>query len=567
MKRMWYNIFSVTIIIVFFAVVGCHKTTMLNESLMSAEQLMADQPDSALYILQNIDTTILKSAEDKALYALLYVQAEDKNYIDSKDVSKIQTAVTFYRDSKDEYHKMLSYYYMARIEENAHEYSKSIVNLLKAEDIAKAINSYFYLGLIYRSFSDIYNSSYNNVESLNYAQKAYKFFQLAGYTEYIDWGLWDIGKAYHNCADYDNSIEIAREVVNTATHKQDTILLRDGLRLLATSYVAQTDYASARKCYNQLRGIGEELLTADDHRNLGVAYFGSGDLDSARLYMEKLFPIDSTQRWLLYQWNKHVGNYKDALLALEKEHLSSNAILHKVINQNVTHAVNNYKNYEKLVNEKNIQYEKTTKIIITCVFIAIIILGVVIATLRIKSQKKEIENNILLAANLRNMLKNKEYETVALQNTFDKQLECKAAENIAMQEAINSLFEQRFATIDRLTSAYYEYQGTSNEKNKIYVDVMKLVSGLGSDEKTLKELESFINTYKDNLLIRFRNEFPDLKESDYVLYIYTIAGFSSRAISIFIGEKLEVVYNRKSRLKQKINKSNSNYKSVFISPL
>lgn len=567
MKRMWYNIFSVTIIIVFFAVVGCHKTTMLNENLMSAEQLMADQPDSALYILQNIDTTILKSAEDKALYALLYVQAEDKNYIDSKDVSKIQTAVTFYRDSKDEYHKMLSYYYMARIEENAHEYSKSIVNLLKAEDIAKAINSYFYLGLIYRSFSDIYNSSYNNVESLNYAQKAYKFFQLAGYTEYIDWGLWDIGKAYHNCADYDNSIEIAREVVNTATHKQDTILLRDGLRLLATSYVAQTDYASARKCYNQLRGIGEELLTADDHRNLGVAYFGSGDLDSARLYMEKLFPIDSTQRWLLYQWNKHVGNYKDALLALEKEHLSSNAILHKVINQNVTHAVNNYKNYEKLVNEKNIQYEKTTKIIITCVFIAIIILGVVIATLRIKSQKKEIENNILLAANLRNMLKNKEYETVALQNTFDKQLECKAAENIAMQEAINSLFEQRFATIDRLTSAYYEYQGTSNEKNKIYVDVMKLVSGLGSDKKTLKELESFINTYKDNLLIRFRNEFPDLRESDYVLYIYTIAGFSSRAISIFIGEKLEVVYNRKSRLKQKINKSNSNYKSVFISHL
>lgn len=567
MKRMWYNIFSVTIIIVFFAVVGCHKTTMLNENLMSAEQLMADQPDSALYILQNIDTTILKSAEDKALYALLYVQAEDKNYIDSKDVSKIQTAVTFYRDSKDEYHKMLSYYYMARIEENAHEYSKSIVNLLKAEDIAKAINSYFYLGLIYRSFSDIYNSSYNNVESLNYAQKAYKFFQLAGYTEYIDWGLWDIGKAYHNCADYDNSIEIAREVVNTATHKQDTILLRDGLRLLATSYVAQTDYASARKCYNQLRGIGEELLTADDHRNLGVAYFGSGDLDSARLYMEKLFPIDSTQRWLLYQWNKHVGNYKDALLALEKEHLSSNAILHKVINQNVTHAVNNYKNYEKLVNEKNIQYEKTTKIIITCVFIAIIILGVVIATLRIKSQKKEIENNILLAANLRNMLKNKEYETVALQNTFDKQLECKAADNIAMQEAINSLFEQRFATIDRLTSAYYEYQGTSNEKNKIYVDVMKLVSGLGSDKKTLKELESFINTYKDNLLIRFRNEFPDLRESDYVLYIYTIAGFSSRAISIFIGEKLEVVYNRKSRLKQKINKSNSNYKSVFISHL
>lgn len=104
-----------------------------NETLMSVEQLMSDQPDSALNVIQNIDTTTLRSAADKALYALLYVQAEDKNYIDSKDVSMIQTAVNFYKDSDDEYHKMLSYYYLARIEENRREYSRAIINLLVAE--------------------------------------------------------------------------------------------------------------------------------------------------------------------------------------------------------------------------------------------------------------------------------------------------------------------------------------------------------------------------------------------------------------------------------------------------
>ena len=92
---------------------------------------------------------------------------------------------------------------------------------------------------------------------------------------------------------------------------------------------------------------------------------------------------------------------------------------------------------------------------------------------------------------------------------------------------------------------------------------MKLVSGLGSDKKTLMELEDFINTYKDNLMTRFRAEFPDMKESDCILYLYAVAGFSSRAISIFIGEKLEVVYNRKSRLKQKINRSASPNTAVF----
>ena len=45
-------------------------------------------------------------------------------------------------------HLMLSYYYLARIQENTKEYSKAIINLLKAEVSAKKINNYFYLGLI-----------------------------------------------------------------------------------------------------------------------------------------------------------------------------------------------------------------------------------------------------------------------------------------------------------------------------------------------------------------------------------------------------------------------------------
>lgn len=66
------------------------------------------------------------------------------------------------------------------------------------------------------------------------------------------------------------------------------------------------------------------------------------------------------------------------------------------------------------------------------------------------------------------MLKLKESEAKEIQDAISSALESKNAKNAAMQNAINTLFEQRFATIDRLTSAYYEYQGTMNEKHKIY---------------------------------------------------------------------------------------------------
>ena len=156
---------------------------------------------------------------------------------------------------------------------------------------------------------------------------------------------------------------------------------------------------------------------------------------------------------------------------------------------------------------------------------------------------------MLLASNLRNMLQIKESEAQEMQDVINSTMEHHKAENEAMQNAISNLFEQRFATIDRLSSTYYEYQGTVNEKHKIYTDVMELVSGLGSDQKTLKELETF----------------PEIKESDCILYLYSVAGFSARAISIFINEKLEVVYNRKSRLKQKISRSSSIEKEKFMS--
>lgn len=564
MKHIVKDIALVSIFFFILFLVGCNPVVSGNQKLIAVEQLMGERPDSALVVLQSIDTLSLDNSADRALYSLLYVQAQDKNYIDILDASQIQCAVDFYDGSNDDYHKMLSYYYLARIQENTKEYSKAIVSLLKAEEAAERINDCFHLGLIFRSFSDIYNSAYNSVESLNYAQKAYECFQLSGYSNYADWGLWDIGRAFHNSADYNGSIEIAQKVVNIASVKRDTLLLSDGLRLLATSCVAKEDYVLAQRYYNRIRELGEEFLTLEDYRNIGISYFGTGDIDSAKFYMDMLMPIDTTQKWLSYQWNKHIGNYKEALNALECENANNNKVLREVSNQNVTEAVSSYRNYEILAREKDLIHTKRAKNTYVIVFATIALLITIIMAQRSRSQKKEIENNMLLASNLRNMLQIKEREAREIQDAMNNTMECLKAENEAMQNAVNNLFEQRFATIDRLSSAYYECQGTINEKHKIYTDVMELVYGLGSDQKTLKELENFVNTYRDNLMSHFRESFPEMKESDCILYLYSVAGFSARAISIFINEKLEVVYNRKSRLKQKINRSTSAERDKFL---
>ncbi len=542
---------------------GCNDVSG-NQELMRAEQLMNEHPDSALVLLQSIDTLILKSPADKALYSLLYVQAQDKNYIDTQDAAQIQIAVNFFKDSSDEYHKMLSYYYLARINENAKIYSNAITNLLKAENIAEDTDNHLYSGLIYRSFSDIYGNIYNNIESLNYAIKAYEQFKKSGREDYSDWALWDIGRAYHNCNDYSSSLQIAKDIINLGKTKNNNALEIDGMRLAGLSYLANNQFNESIDIYHSIMNEYPSIMNANDYRNLGLSYLGTGKIDSAEFYTNIVTKTDNTQQWLPYEFSKYIGDYKSALTALEEEHKFQDQILRTVANQNVTEAVSKYWDYEHIVREMELRHAKNSKVIAISVFIAIIILGTIIVSLQLKAQRREIENNMLIASNLRNMLQTKETEAISLQNSYNKELESKNAENIELQNAINNLFEQRFEIIDQFSSAYYEYQGTVNEKHKIYNDVMKLVSGLGSDKKTLNELENFVNTYKTNLMSRFREAFPNMKESDCVLYLYSVSGFSSRAISIFINEKLEVVYNRKSRLKQKISRSNVQDKDVFL---
>lgn len=539
----------ITIIILALSLVSCSQHSKHWETLAQVESYIEDRPDSALTILQGMDTAQFHSAEDKALYALLYTQSEDKNYIDNADDSRIRVAVDFYRNSGDKYHKMLSYYYLARTQFNNKEYSNSITYLLHAEDEAIDLEDDFQLGLIYRQFGDIYATIYNGIESLKYSQKSYEHFKKSGKEDYSDWALWDIARAHFNCKDFESSIRTSNEMIELGHLRNNETLIANGLKLLGMSYYASGQYHKAIDAYNQMITDYPSSMTAEDYSNLGSSYNRVGNIDSARYYMNIVSKTDSTLRWLPYTVSKSIGDYKSAIEALEHEYEYQDQIIKTIVSQNVTEAVSNYREYERIIQEKDIQHERTTKTIIVVVFIMIIALSYIIISLRMKAQRKEIENNMLLASNLRNMLRVKETETNS------------------MQEVINNLFEQRFATIDKLSSDYYEYQGTANEKQKIYTDVMKLVSGLGSDKKTIKELEDFINTYKGNLMARFRNEFPELKESDCTLYLYAVAGFSSRAISIFIGEKLEVVYNRKSRLKQKINRSTSPDVATFAQHL
>ena len=106
--------------------------------------------------------------------------------------------------------------------------------------------------------------------------------------------------------------------------------------------------------------------------------------------------------------------------------------------------------------------------------------------------------------------------------------------------------------LDRLCEQYYIYEGTSSLQPKILKEVRSLVEGLRADEKVQKNLELSLNDSRDNVMKRLRAACPKWKEEDYLLYMFTVAGFSSTTISTLLEKDKPYVYNRVYRLKERL---------------
>lgn len=119
-----------------------------------------------------------------------------------------------------------------------------------------------------------------------------------------------------------------------------------------------------------------------------------------------------------------------------------------------------------------------------------------------------------------------------------------------LETKLHSLLENRFALIDSLCQTYYESQGTKTERKAIIEKVKNEIESVRTD--SFKQMEQAVNDCRSNLLVNVRNNCTNLKNEEYQLLVYLASGLSTRTISLLLGESVEVVYKRKSRLKSRM---------------
>lgn len=142
----------------------------------------------------------------------------------------------------------------------------------------------------------------------------------------------------------------------------------------------------------------------------------------------------------------------------------------------------------------------------------------------------------------------------------------RTARNAELEAQVNALYSSRLDTLNMLCNEYFEKSESDKVKLSLYNEVEKHILAL-RDTESITELECIVNKYMDNLLMKVREQLPELNRKDILFLTYLYAGFSPRAVCIFTDIKIKNYYNRRTRLKDRILESDAPDKELFVSKM
>lgn len=287
-NRLRHCLYLFNLICIIFA---CQQKENGDLLLSTADSLMPTRPDSALHLLENICLPEIKAPMQKAKYALLLTQAQDKNYITPTTDSLIRIATEYY-DSIDNDIEMQAkaHYYLGRVYQESGNNPATIREFFKAMPLAKQSKDHKLLCMLYGNLGYIYfqqdlldkaDSLYVCEEELlkQEADSAHLATLLAQRADICIMK----GKAFHGKAE-----ELLNQALSIAERLNNSHIEIEALGSLRCLY---NDMGKPEKAISYIR---RELMLQKDtaqlydiYLSLGNAYYKSNQNDSATYYAHK----------------------------------------------------------------------------------------------------------------------------------------------------------------------------------------------------------------------------------------------------------------------------------------
>lgn len=551
------------------ALCGCRQNPV-DRDLDVAEAIMEERPDSAMALLSDIVGPELRG-ERRARHALLVSQALDKTYRDVSDDGLISIAVDYYARTDDDHHKMLAYYYRAVVNRNAGYYAEAMADLLRAYDIAGALDDPLNLSRIESLMARLYNATHNFEESLLWEQRALVHAKMAGKTQWVLNGYGNMGDGLYNLQRFEEALCYA-DSAEALSGAPDADILE--LRYISHFFLKHYDISDS--LYQEILRAGfepsEVVLTAqcelhpDDAFDLlakaeraaqtqqiasdlnyayAKAYLRKGDIESARSYL-----------------NKHIRAHNNNMVStLVDNSLDKVCIEH---------------DRRKMAELR--EQTRRSRLMLWCALVVAMLLAAVAAV--IFRHVRNVHKTRLLQKERDLALLDRDFSAMRSELlSAEKKMSESRGRIAALQGDIERLnnrldriryesyiaFVRQFSWIGKLGTLLTDANSDPACREKMLYKAVE--NELKSSEPTLflRKLQEIIKEQNSEMAVEL--EKLQLIESEQTVLIYGLCGLSTRVIAMLTRRSERAIYNLRSRIKAKLAKSDSQFARQIIETL
>ena len=315
--------------------VGCNKHSDLEFKLDTAEQLMQNKPDSALYLLSNIPASKIKGKRCKAHYALLKSIALDKNYIDTTSFEVIQPALDYYLEYGNADERLHTLYYQGRIFQNQGADDDAMTCFMKASDLGEVITDTLVLANTLVSEAMLYDKQYKLDDFIRCHLRAAELYKTIGNI------LYEV-KSYTNAMDA-YTLKSDRKTADS--------LMQICFPLVKKNKDSESFLFNSILLYTLRSGTKEEIrnflskhqhndLSSDDLMDFAKGYTKLGEYAQALHCLQNVeleADVQDSLKYITIELDifKQKGDFKNALRALEDYTAMHEEYMSNLLSQNL----------------------------------------------------------------------------------------------------------------------------------------------------------------------------------------------------------------------------------------
>lgn len=556
----------------------------LPKELVQAENIMYENPDSALWILQGMEIPVEEEAH--ATWALLLTQAKYKCFVEQSD-SLVNVAYDYFAQANNIERKTLSLYLRGGLLYDKNQYEKALDCYIKADKEIDKISNDTLGFLINSHICMIY--AYKNLYdyAIEYGWKSNKYAIQSQNPKYLVLSFIRIARA-NSDVNIEESIKCYEKAVSIAEEYGFMSLKATALVEVAGRYYHNKikDYDKALFYIKEAMKIKE---TDQSYIALGDLYRKTNKIDSAYFYFRKaaissnIYTSRNAYQGLFYM-SQELGYYKKAVefsrFLWQKQDSINNIAREKALIE-----MQEKYNQQKVVNEKN-KAEKRGLIIfcVSMIAIAFIVLSyqrkLLLQDKKLKKKEQELadfvsqlnENEQTIAKNIARIeeLEGKEELSVELQKEKEISINEMQKQNNILEDKNKHLLLKIDEYTASMAKKSKEIEGlrTLSERN-LYLHKRELflcnellkkdefVVKIKKNPKSLdvvqwRDIIYKTNAVYDNYTERLRTRIPELTENDIRICCLIKLSFSNGDIAKILGISPTSVSRQKLRLKERI---------------